>query len=175
MNLVRRVVNGYPTMSLKKGLPLLFVCALLLVGVAAAGCTSTTKEAGNSSGNAASGVSDTGGLQMAITGRGEMQQIGTYQPIDGYKFVWYNVTLTDLTYKDYMIAPSNFGLRTSDGQTWGNSPATSSSSINGLKDVHAHLNPGETVAGTVPFAIPQGASPTQLSYSDVLNNVTLKV
>lgn len=176
MRSIVRLGNSGPSISVKKGLALLFVCALLLAGTAVAGCASSTNQTGSSSGNGgASGISDSGGMKITVTGKGETQQIGSNFTADkGYKFVWYNVTLTDLKEKNYLFTPTNLDLITSDGQSYPDHYSILSPAINGLKSV-SQVNPGDTISGTVPFMIPQGATPAKLEYQDVNNKATVNV
>ena len=65
MRSIVRLGNSSPNISVKKGLTLLFVRALLLAGTVVAGCTSSTNQTESSSGNGgASGISDSGGMKI---------------------------------------------------------------------------------------------------------------
>ena len=169
MNPIARMMKHYVNMPLKKALPLLFICALVLV--ATTGCTSNTTQ--NSTGGA--GSTGEAGVGVKVNSATNYSQLGSgfsvSTPKAGYKYVVYDVTITNLNKKDFDIGnPYYFKLSTADGTAYQYSSASYYTS-NELNSV-SHTNPGEKTAGQVAFEIPQSAIPTQFVYNDYVNQVT---
>jgi hypothetical protein len=169
MNSIVKMMKRYIKMPLKKALPLLFICALILV--ATTGCTSTSNTTQNLSG----GGTGESGVGVKINSVNSYNQLGSgyavSTPKAGYKYVVYDVTVTNLNKNDFAIGnPNYFKLTTSDGTAY--SYSTASYYTNNEIQHVSHTNPGEKVTGQVAFEIPQSATPKQLVYNDYTNQVT---
>lgn len=156
-------------MPLKKALPLLFICALVLV--ATTGCTDTKNTTQNLSG----GGTGAAGVAVKVNSVNTYSQLGSgyavSTPKAGYKYVVYDVTVTNLNKDDFAIgSPIYFKLSTNDGTAY----SYSSASYYTTKEIElvSHTNAGEKVTGQVAFEIPQSATPTKLVYNDYTNQVT---
>lgn len=156
-------MKRYINMPLRKALPLLFICAILLIGTT--GCTTTTNKT-------------TSGINVVIDSKNESAAIGSgylaSTPTPGNKFVLYNVTVTNVNEKDALLSPDYFKLKTTDATIYDYDYNTYSSSLKGLDSV-SNTQPGEKVTGTVVFQIPQSAQPSVLTYEDYYNKMTINL
>ena len=167
MNPIAKMMKRYINMPLKKALPLLFICALLLV--ATTGCTSNTTTQ-NSSG----GGSGSANVAVKINSQQNAASIGSgflaSTPKAGYQFRIFNVTVTNVNEKSTDIGnPYYFKLTTKDGNVY-DITSTSFFGDNALKSV-SKTNPGEKTSGEIAFEIPQSAIVTKLTYNDYSNEV----
>jgi hypothetical protein len=167
MNPITRMMKRYINMPLKKALPLLFICALILV--ATTGCTSNTTTQ-NSSG----GGSGTANVAVKINSLTNATSIGSgylvSTPKAGSKYMVFDVTVTNLNKKAGDIGnPFYFKLSTKEGTAY---EVTSSSFLgdNQLKSV-SNTNPGEKTSGQIAFEVPQQTIATKLTYNDYANEV----
>ncbi len=140
------------------------IVLLFVLAVAGAGCTSSTQTA------QASGSSKD--LMLTVTPLGEQTTIGSIsKAAAGNKFALYNAVLKNKDVKNLSINPIWFDLHLSNG---------SSVRINGFawaftdgRFLVTHgTEPGDTVNGTIVFAIPQTAKPVAIEYNDGFRNVT---
>jgi hypothetical protein len=169
MNPIARMMKRYINMPLKKALPLLFIGALVLV--ATTGCTDTKNTTQNLSG----GGTGAAGVAVKVNSVNTYSQLGSgyavSTPKAGYKYVVYDVTVTNLNKNDQdMGNPNFFRLTTGDGSAY--SYSLDSYNTGNEIDHVSHTNPGEKVLGVVAFEIPQSATPKQLVYNDYSNQVT---
>ncbi|MGZ4865562.1 MAG: DUF4352 domain-containing protein, partial [Halobacteriota archaeon] len=148
-------------------LPLLFVCAILLVAIT--GCTSNTTTQ-----NQSGGGTGTANVAVKINSVANKTQIGSgylvSTPKAGSKYMVFDVTVTNLNEKSQDIGnPYYFKLSTKDGTAY---EITSSSFLGDsqLKSV-SNTNPGEKTSGTLAFEVPQSAIATKLTYNDYTNQV----
>ena len=167
MNPITRMMKRYINMPLKKALPLLFICSLVLV--ATMGCTTNTTTQ-NSSG----GGSGTANVAVKINSLTNATSIGSgylvSTPKAGYKYMVFDVTVTNLNKKAGDIGNQNyFKLSTKEGTAY---EYTFSSYLgnNALKSV-SNTNPGEKTSGQIAFEVPQSTIPTKLTYNDFSNEV----
>jgi len=169
MNPIVRMIKRYIKTPLKYALPLLFIGALVLV--ATTGCVSTK----NTTQSASGGGTGEAGVAVKINSQTTKSQLGSgyavSTPKAGYKYVIFDVTVTNLNKDDFGIgSPIYFKLSTSDGTAYSYSSA--SYYTNNEIELVAHTNAGEKVTGQVAFEIPQSATATQLVYNDYVNQVT---
>jgi hypothetical protein len=160
------MMKRYIKMPLKKALPLLFICSVVLV--ATCGCTSSTTQNANSSGSSGNIGVKVNSQQTVSQISSNLGSVSTPQP--GNVFVVFNVTCTNNNQQNQALGdPLFFKLTTKDGTAYDASGvwATDPSAIKTI----SNSNPGEHVTGNVAFEIPQSAVPQTLTYSDGLNQV----
>jgi len=153
-------------MPLKKALPLLFICSVVLV--ATCGCTSSTTQNANSSGSSGNIGVKVNSQQTVSQISSNLGSVSTPQP--GNVFVVFNVTCTNNNQQNQALGdPLFFKLTCKGGSAYDASGvwATDPSAIQTI----SNSNPGEHVTGNVAFEIPQSQVPTTLTYSDGLNQV----
>jgi archaellum component FlaG (FlaF/FlaG flagellin family) len=170
MNPIAKMMKRYVKMPLRYALPLLFICALVLV--ATTGCTSqnTTQSVVNQSADQAANT--TNPISVTIKAAGTSTSIGSYStPQSGYTYVLYNATVKNNNEKDLHVNPTYFTLRTSDGKVYDVDSAMYDSSINGFKMV-TKTQPGDINSGMIVYQIPQGATPKSILYDDYTHKVT---
>jgi len=155
-------------MPLKKALPLLFICAIVLVAVS--GCTTqnTTQSAGNGSGGQSSGNP----ISVSIVPLGTSMQVGEFNtPKAGFEYVSYNATVKNNNVPNQGINPDFFSLKTSDGKVYDTDSAMFDQSVNGFQSVTSS-QPGNMVSGTIIFQIPTTATPSSILYNDYSHTIT---
>ena len=91
MNPIVRMMKRYIKMPLKKALPLLFICSVVLV--ATCGCTSSTTQNANSSGSSGNIGVKVNSQQTVSQISSNLGSVSTPQP--GNVFVVFNVTCTN--------------------------------------------------------------------------------
>jgi len=161
------MMKRYIKMPLKKALPLLFICSVVLV--ATCGCTTSTTQ--NSSGSGSSG-----NIGVKVNSQQTVSQISSNiggavsTPQPGNVYVVFNVTCTNNNQKNQALGDPLFFKLTTKGGTdydasgvWATDPSAIQTILNS--------NPGEHVSGNVAFEIPQSQVPATLTYSDGLNQV----
>jgi hypothetical protein len=166
MNPIVRMMKRYIKMPLKKALPLLFICSVVLV--ATCGCTSSTTQNANSSGSSGNIGVKVNSQQTVSQISSNLGSVSTPQP--GNVFVVFNVTCTNNNQQNQALGdPLFFKLTCKGGSAYDASGvwATDPSAIQTI----SNSNPGEHVTGNVAFEIPQSQVPTTLTYSDGLNQV----
>ena len=159
-------MKRYIKMPLKKALPLLFICSVVLV--ATCGCTSSTTQNANSSGSSGNIGVKVNSQQTVSQISSNLGSVSTPQP--GNVFVVFNVTCTNNNQQNQALGdPLFFKLTCKGGSAYDASGvwATDPSAIQTI----SNSNPGEHVTGNVAFEIPQSQVPTTLTYSDGLNQV----
>jgi hypothetical protein len=160
------MMKRYIKMPLKKALPLLFICSVVLV--ATCGCTSSTTQNANSSGSSGNIGVKVNSQQTVSQISSNLGSVSTPQP--GNVFVVFNVTCTNNNQQNQALGdPLFFKLTCKGGSAYDASGvwATDPSAIQTI----SNSNPGEHVTGNVAFEIPQSQVPTTLTYSDGLNQV----
>jgi hypothetical protein len=168
MNPIARMMKRYINMPLRKALPLLFICALLLVSVM--GCTGRQETNKSAGGNASQ---SNAGIDVVINSQSTSFALGPYStPRPGNKFVLYDVTVKNINEKNALLSPGYFKLKTADGTVYEYDSNTFSSYIKGLQSV-SNTQPGEKVSGVVVFQIPTTAKPAVLTYDDYTNRVNI--
>jgi hypothetical protein len=162
------MMKRYINMPLKKALPLLFICAIVLVAVS--GCTTqnTTQSAGNGSGGQSSGSP----ISVSVVPLGTSMQVGQYQtPTSGNEYVSYNVSVKDNNVNGLFESPDYFTLRTSDGHVYDVDSAMYDSSVHAFTLISS-AQPGDLNSGTVIYQIPTTATPASITYNDELHQIT---
>jgi Domain of unknown function (DUF4352) len=167
MNPITRMMKRYINMPLKKALPLLFICSLVLV--ATMGCTTNTttqNQSGGGSGTATVGVKINSVQNLTSLGSG----FAVSTPKAGYKYMVFDVTVTNLNKKSGDIGnPNYFKLSTKEGTAY-EYIFSSYLGDNALKSV-SNTNPGEKTSGTIAFEVPQQTIATKLTYNDYSSEV----
>jgi len=136
---------------------LLLVVASLLVS----GCT--TSNTSNTSDNTKLGY-----MGLKVTSVPAPATIGSpyvYTPKQGYKFVMYNATVTNINATDRYVHTNFFTLHDSKNIAYGISQATNDKSIAGFPN-NVLTHPGDKVNGLIVFEVPQNAKLVNLVYDD---------
>lgn len=92
------------------------------------------------------------------------QQIGTYAPMAGYKFVGVNATIKNIADDKGYASTNSFQLRDTVGNIYTPVMATYSSLINGFKS--GPTQPGDIVSGIIIYEVPQDATLKSITYND---------
>lgn len=171
MNPITKMMKRYIKMPLKKALPLLFICSLLLVGIT--GCTQqeTTSSVGNASGG--------GGGAQAASMSATANQVAVpsfefYTPKTGYKYVAFNATVNNVNAKSRWIGTSYWQLRDTSGNVYTvATPTYASDNPKEFKSVDSQ--PGDTMNGIIIFEVPQSATLKSLTYDDGSAKITLNI
>jgi hypothetical protein len=139
------------------------VLSLVVASLLVAGCTSSTTSQGT--------------VSLKATQVTAPQAVGspyTYTPKQGYKFVMYNVTVTNTASNSRNTHTTFFTVHDSDGNTYGISQATNDNSIAGYPN-NVMINPGDKVTGLLVFEIPQNAKLVNMVYHDDYSSVTVNL
>lgn len=171
MNPITKLIKNYINMSLKKALPLLFVCTILLVGIT--GCT--TQETTSNVGNASSGGGSGSSQAISVTAtQTTVPSFQSYTPKAGMKYVAYDATVKNINAKSRYIGPSNFQLRNASGGVYTVAmPTYASDNPKELKGINSQ--PGDVDNGIIIFEVPQNVQLTSLTYDDGTSKVTLNI
>ncbi|MGZ4947204.1 MAG: DUF4352 domain-containing protein [Halobacteriota archaeon] len=143
------------------------VFIILIASLSVAGCTTSTT-------NSAQGT-----VGLKATPVTAPQAIGssygyTYTPKQGYKFVMYNVTVTNEDSKSQNAHTMFFTAHDTNNNTYGISQATNDKSIAGFPN-NVMTNPGDKVSGLLVFEIPKNATLVNMAYKDDYSSVTVNL
>ena len=96
---------------------------------------------------------------------------GTYAgetPKVGYKFIGYNVTLTNVNAKDKYVAYNDFELRDNSGNVYQYKGTT----MVGVKTFGGYqTKPGDIINATIVFEVPNNVTLKSLTYNDGLTQI----
>jgi Domain of unknown function (DUF4352) len=112
-------------------------------------------------------------IRLSATQATVPQQIGTYTPKAGYKFVAFNVTIKNIAAPKYYTNAYDWQLRDTAGGVYKPATPTYSSEIEGLDGTNTI--PGDVVSGLIVYEVPQNATLKSITWSGGLNNVILNI
>ncbi|MGZ4892286.1 MAG: DUF4352 domain-containing protein [Halobacteriota archaeon] len=143
------------------------VAIVVLASLLIAGCTSSTTN------------NTQGTVSLKATQVTAPQAIGspvgyTYTPKQGYKFVMYNVTVTNQDSKSRNVHTTFFTAHDANNNTYGISQATNDKSIAGFPN-NVMTNPGDRVSGLLVFEMPKNATLVNMVYKDDYSSVTVNL
>jgi Domain of unknown function (DUF4352) len=151
------------------------LCGLMILVACTAGCTSSNtspspsaQAAGNASTSASASAAAQSSAAVNISVRyvGSPHSIGPNNatPSDGYTYALYNVTIKDVNQSDYLVLPTAFMLKLSNGNF------SAQPYIVGYKEALGGTNgtytiqPGQTASGTIVYEVPKNVSPQTIVY-----------
>jgi hypothetical protein len=157
MNPITRMMKRYIKTPLKYAVPLLCI-GVLVLSVSISGCSKSADD-----------------VALNVNSMTTSSQIGSYPlrstPSPGRTYIVFDVTVTNQNKNNlYLGNPFYFTLKTSDGTAYQFSP--SSVQLENYLTSVSNTNPGDKVTGKIAFEIPQSATPSELTYSDLNGVVT---
>jgi hypothetical protein len=144
-----------------KPITAIVVLSLVVASFSVAGCTTNTTS--NTSDNTKLGY-----MGLKVTSVPAPATIGSpyvYTPKQGYKFVMYNATVTNINATDRYVNANFFTLHDLNNTAYGISQATNDKSIAGFP-YNVMTHPGDKVNGILMFEVPQNAKLVNLVYDD---------
>lgn len=166
-----------------KPITALIVISLVAVSLSVAGCPDSTTSSpspsdvqGKVSSPQATAVptaNNDAQLRVSATQATVPQQIGTYTPKAGYKYVAFNVTIRNIAAPKYYTNAYDWQLRDTAGGVYKPATPTYSSEIEGLDGTNTM--PGDIVSGLIVYEVPQNATLKSITWSGGLNNVILNI
>lgn len=147
-----------------KPIAVMTVLSLVLASLLVAGCSSTqtTQTTDNTTKLGYMGVEAAQVPAPTTIGSSDV-----YTPKQGYAFVTFNATVTNINATSRNVHTSYFTLHDSNNSAYLVSRATTDKSIEGFPN-NVVTNPGDKVNGLLVFEVPQNATLATLVYDDGL-------
>jgi hypothetical protein len=153
------------------------LCGLMILVACTAGCTSSTtspspsaQAAGNASTSAsastAAQTSSSSAVNISVRYVGSPPSIGPNNatPSDGYTYAVYNVTIRDVNQSDYLVLPTAFMLKLSNGNFSAQPYIVGYKEALGGTNATYTIQPGQTASGTIVYEVPKNVSPQTIVY-----------